>query len=144
MTFRVLRSMGSAWGAGAALIIATTVVTAHQQTPLPPPTKRVEPPPDTTADGKAVEEFDGNVKAYAALHQKFEAALPKLPKEATPPQIDLISVSSSVSSDRLAQLQAGRHLHADDADACRRRSSRSQRTEGAARHASVMDENPVA
>ena len=33
-------------------------------------------------------EFTRQVEAYAALHRKVEAALPKLPEEATPKQID--------------------------------------------------------
>ena len=50
---------------------------AVQQPKSPVNPKRVAPP-----------EFLERVKGYMALHQKLEATLPKLPKEATPQQID--------------------------------------------------------
>jgi hypothetical protein len=39
-------------------------------------------------DAKALAAFMENVKKYVALHQKLEATLPHLPKEAKPEQID--------------------------------------------------------
>jgi hypothetical protein len=39
-------------------------------------------------DAKPIADFLGRVNEYVALHQKFEKAAPKLPKEATPQQID--------------------------------------------------------
>ena len=50
---------------------------AQQPPKSPVNPKRVAPP-----------EFVERVKDYMALHQKLEATLPKLPKEATPQQID--------------------------------------------------------
>jgi len=50
---------------------------AVQQPKSPVNPKRVAPP-----------EFTERVKDYMALHNKLEATLPKLPKEATPQQID--------------------------------------------------------
>jgi hypothetical protein len=39
-------------------------------------------------DAKALAEFMGKVRAYVALHQKLESTLPKVPKDATPQQLD--------------------------------------------------------
>jgi hypothetical protein len=39
-------------------------------------------------DAKSLADFSGRVKAYMELHQKIESTLPKLPKEATPEQLD--------------------------------------------------------
>lgn len=43
--------------------------------------------PNST-DAPVLHDFETRVKEYAALHDKLEATLPKLPKEATPQQID--------------------------------------------------------
>ena len=52
-----------------------------------PPTERVVGPlsPDEAA---ILAKMNDNVNAYVELHRKLEADLPKLPKEATPRQID--------------------------------------------------------
>lgn len=42
----------------------------------------------TQADVPTLADFDARVKAYVALHRKLEETLPRLPKEATPQQID--------------------------------------------------------
>lgn len=145
MTFRHFRSTGAAWAAGTALVVATAVLTAQQQTQLPPPTKRVEPPPDTTNTGKAVEEFTAKVKAYAALHAKVEATLPKLPKEATPQQIDF----NQRELGRLIKQARPTAKQGDIFTATMQAYVRAQLNkvftgpEGAARLSSVMDENPV-
>jgi len=64
---------------------ATTACAAHQRkdtTPSPPlPTP---PPPQTSADARGLTEFANKVQAYVALHNKLEAALPKLPDRADP------------------------------------------------------------
>ena len=44
--------------------------------------------PPVNADAKAMVSFLDRVKEYMALHDKLEATLPHLPKEATPQQID--------------------------------------------------------
>lgn len=44
--------------------------------------------PRVNPDAKALSDFMNNVKHYVALHKKLEDTLPKLPKEATPQQID--------------------------------------------------------
>jgi hypothetical protein len=40
------------------------------------------------ADAKAMADFKARVDAYIALHKKIRSALPRLPEEATPEQID--------------------------------------------------------
>ena len=146
MSFLDLRSTCAAWAAGTVLVVATAVLTAQSPPPqLPPPTKRVEPPPDTTPTGKAVEEFTAKVKAYAALHARHEATLPKLPKEATPQQIDF-------NQRELGRLIKQARATAKQGDVFTPTMQAYVRTqlgkvftgpEGAARLASVMDENPV-
>jgi hypothetical protein len=44
--------------------------------------------PRVNPDAQALAVFMDNVKKYVALHKKLEAKLPKLPKDATPQQID--------------------------------------------------------
>src|SRR5689334_16490276 len=52
-----------------------------------PPTQRVVGPL-SDADAKALAGMVDRVKDYVELHKKLEASLPKLPKDATPQQID--------------------------------------------------------
>lgn len=145
MTFRYLRSTGAAWAAGTALAIATAVLAAQQQTQLPPPTRRVEPPPDTTVTGKAVEEFTAKVKEYATLHKKIEDGLPPLPAKPTPEQID----ARQRELGRLVKQARATARQGDVFTATMQAYVRKQLLkvfsgpEGAARLASVMDENPV-
>lgn len=59
--------------------------------PTPPASDLPIVAPHTTQnqpDAKAIADFLELVKQYVALHQKHESALPHLPKEATPEQID--------------------------------------------------------
>lgn len=145
MTLRFLRSAGAAWAAGAALIIGSATLPARQQSQLPPPTKRVEPPPDETAAGKAVVEFTAKVKAYAALHQKVEGSLPNLPDKPTPEQID----TKQRELGRLIKQARATAKQGDVFPQTMQNYVRKQLLkvftgpEGAARLASVMDENPV-
>ena len=52
-----------------------------------PPTQRVVGPL-TPADSQALATMNDRLKQYVDLHRKVERSLPKLPKEATPQQID--------------------------------------------------------
>ena len=52
-----------------------------------PPTERVVGPL-SEADAKALATMNDRLKQYVELHVKLEQTLPKLPKEATPQQID--------------------------------------------------------
>ena len=126
-------------------MVATAVLTAQPQTQLPPPTKRVEPPPDTTNTGKAVQEFTAQVKAYAALHAKFEATLPQLPREATPQQIDFNQreLGRLIRQARVTAKQGDILTPTMQAYARQQLVKVFSGPEGAARMASVMDENPV-
>lgn len=42
----------------------------------------------TAVEARAVMEFEARLKDYLALHQKLEATLPGVPKQATPEQVD--------------------------------------------------------
>lgn len=105
----------------------------------------MEPPPDTTATGKSVEEFTAKVKAYAALHEKFEATLPRLPKEATPQQIDSNQreLGRLIKQARAGSKQGDVFTPTMQAYVKKQLARVFSGPEGAARLASVMDENPV-
>lgn len=47
-----------------------------------------EAPPASPAEAQAVETFEARVKEYRVLHKKLESAVPRLPRHATPEQID--------------------------------------------------------
>ena len=53
-----------------------------------PPTERVVGPL-SNEDAQALATMNDRIKDYLTLHQKLEASLPKLPREATPEQIDV-------------------------------------------------------
>lgn len=55
---------------------------------LDPATGLVRQDQGTVADPKVIADFNERVKQYVELHQRLEATLPRLPKEATPQQID--------------------------------------------------------
>jgi hypothetical protein len=44
--------------------------------------------PTSSPEDPAIAEFNAHVKEYVALHEKLEATVPKLPKKATPPQLE--------------------------------------------------------
>ena len=81
----------------AAVVLALSVCTGCDKLPTPratsespstaPATERVVGPL-TPADAQALATMNERVKEYVALHVKLERSLPKLPKEATPEQID--------------------------------------------------------
>src|SRR6185295_2934340 len=52
------------------------------------PTERVVGPL-SAEDAKALAAMNDRIKAYVELHRQVEGTLPKLPKEASPDQIDL-------------------------------------------------------
>src|SRR4051794_20245364 len=56
----------------------------------PPAQERAQPSTaahPNQADRPVLRDFEARVKEYAALHNKLEDSLPKLPKDATPEQI---------------------------------------------------------
>jgi len=80
-----------------AVILATAACTGKDYPPAPkatsespasaPPTERVVGPL-TEADARALATMNNRLKEYVDLHIKLEGKLPKLPKDATPMQID--------------------------------------------------------
>jgi hypothetical protein len=66
--------------------IGPASATSAKQAAQPPTAVLGEP--RVNADAKALSDFMDNVKEYVRLHRKLEDTLPKLPKEATPQQID--------------------------------------------------------
>jgi hypothetical protein len=55
---------------------------------LQPMAPRLQSQERVNQNAQAVANFQKRVEAYMSLHKKLEASLPKLPKEATPEQID--------------------------------------------------------
>ncbi|MEN3339435.1 MAG: hypothetical protein V7647_3111 [Acidobacteriota bacterium] len=98
-----------------------------------------------SANVPVLAEFEARVKEYVALHQKLEATLPKLPKDATPQQID----SHQRALGRLVQqARAGAKpgsIFTPDVRAVVQKLMAQVfgGPDGAALKASIMDENPV-
>ena len=71
--------------------LAAITAAAQSQTGTKPPDKgaaTAAAQAKENRDAPELTEFKKRVEEYAALHRKLEATLPKLPKEATPEQID--------------------------------------------------------
>jgi hypothetical protein len=96
------------------------------------------------ADRPVLRDFEARVNEYVALHKKLEDSLPKLPKEATPEQID----SHQRALGRLVQqaragAKPGSIFTADIREVVRRLMAQVfGGPDGAALKASIMDENP--
>ncbi len=96
------------------------------------------------ADRPVLRDFDARVKEYLALHKKLEDSLPKLPKDATPEQID----SHQRALERLvrqarAGAKPGSVFTPDIREVVRRLMAEVfGGPDGAALKASIMDENP--
>ena len=105
-----------------------------------PPRTRTRPTVPSSRD------FDARVKEYVALHKKLEDSLPKLPKDATPEQID----SHQRALERLvrqarAGAKPGSIFTPDSREVVRRLMAEVfGGPDGAALKASIMDENPGA
>lgn len=81
----------------AAAVLASAACTRETNPPASPPTvesPKGAPPtervvgPLSDADAQALATMNGRLKDYVDLHNKIEASLPRLPKDATPQQID--------------------------------------------------------
>ena len=82
----------------AAELLALGACASSDRQPPPPPVTSASPSlapatervvgPLTPADAQALATMNGRLKEYVDLHRKIERSLPKLPKEATPQQID--------------------------------------------------------
>lgn len=75
--------------AGAVWLMAVAAgACAHpQKSASPTPPLPTPPPPSTTADAKGLTEYSNAVQAYVALHQRVEAALPKLADRSDPAKV---------------------------------------------------------
>jgi hypothetical protein len=142
-----------AWTAAASLSLAacagaTPAVPASTQAKPPAATAPAQtaPPKDqpVNPDAKALSGFLDRVNEYVKVHQKFEASLPHLPKEATPQQIDK-------NQRALGQLIQGARKTAKRGDIFTPESQAVIKRllakvfggpDGAALKASIMDENP--
>ena len=105
------------------VLVALGVVGCQRDVPPPPeatnkspesapPTKRVVGPL-SEADAAALATMNDRLKAYVELHKKIEDELPKLPKDATPQQIDQHQREFEKRICASAQgREAGRNLHA--------------------------------
>src|SRR5215467_12370270 len=67
-----------------AALLGTTAALAAKE-PIPPERRVIRLTP---AEEKAAQDFEARLKDYVALHRKLEAQLPKLGKDATPPELD--------------------------------------------------------
>ena len=88
---RVLGGVGAALVtmAGLALAAAPTDVGSIPADQQRGGVQQPAPKPQTAiVQEKVVADFMERIKAYVALHKKFEDSLPRVPKEATPKQID--------------------------------------------------------
>jgi hypothetical protein len=83
------RTRGSAVLCGALVVTFTCVLPADPQgPPSASPGGAQSPPAQNAADAQALSDFRQRVDRYVELHQQLEGSLPKLPKEATPREID--------------------------------------------------------
>jgi len=109
-----------------------------------PPTKRVVGPL-SEADAAALETMNDGLKRYVDIHKELEDGLPKLPKEATPEQIDR-NQRTLERKMREARKSAKRgELFTPQAEPVIRRllAAVFAGPEGGQLRASIMDENPV-
>jgi hypothetical protein len=109
-----------------------------------PPTKRVVGPLSED-DARALRTMNDRIGEYVTFHQKIEKSLPKLPKEATPQQIDRNqrAFEQRVRSQRAGAKQGD--IFTPDAQAVIRRllATVFGAPDGKALKASIMDENPA-
>jgi hypothetical protein len=56
--------------------------------PAKPPAQQPKEPVRVNEDARLMADFEKRIQDYVALHNKLEATLPRLPKEANPQQID--------------------------------------------------------
>jgi hypothetical protein len=141
-----------AWAIAASLSLAACTGAASTV----PATEQTKPPaataPQTTPaknqpvnpDAKALAGFLDRVNAYVKVHQKLEATLPHLPKEATPQQIDKNqrALGQLIQNARRTAKQGD--LFTPDSQAVIKRllAKVFGGPDGAALKSSIMDENP--
>jgi hypothetical protein len=96
-------------------------------------------------DAAAIADFQKRVKEYVALHQKLEASLPKLSKEATPQEIDKNQreLGRLVGAARAGAKHGDLFTPAMQAIVRRLLAVQFAGPQGKKLRASIMDENPV-
>lgn len=124
----------------AACAHATTAAPAPQR-PLP---GKVGGAPLANQDAQALADLQARMKDYLALHDKLEATLPALPKEASPEQIDTHQRAfGRILQDARRDAKAGDIFTRDARGVIRGLMLRVfSGPDGARLKASIMDENP--
>ena len=109
-----------------------------------PPTQRVVGPL-SEADAAALATMNDRLKSYVALHNKLEAALPKLPAEATPMQRDAVQrqFEKELRSARAGAKQGDMFTPQAQPVIKRLIAAVFDGPEGQKLKSSIMDENPV-
>lgn len=109
-----------------------------------PPTQRVVGPL-SEADAAALATMNDRLKSYVALHNKLEAALPKLPAEATPVQRDAVQrqFEKELRSARAGAKQGDMFTPQAQPVIKRLIAAVFDGPEGQKLKSSIMDENPV-
>lgn len=140
----IVASLSLAACAGAAARVPATEQAKPPATAAPVP--QTTPPKDqpVNPDAKALAGFLDRVNEYVKVHQKLEATLPHLPKEATPQQIDKNqrALGQLIQNERRTAKQGD--LFTPDAQAVVKRllAKVFGGPDGPALKASIMDENP--
>jgi hypothetical protein len=143
-----------------AIAFAVAAVASAAQTKKPPATKppatptppkpappRAQAPPKNqpvNPDAKALAGFLARVNEYVKLHQKLESALPRLPKEATPEQIDKNqrALGAAIKNARAGAKQGNMFTPDSQAVIKKLLAKVFGGPDGPALKASIMDENP--
>ena len=111
-----------------------------------PAAEQAAPPKDqpVNPDAKALAGFLDRVNEYVKMHQKLEASLPHLPKEATPEQIDKNqrALGELIRSSRSGARQGDLFTVESRAVIKKLLAKVFGGSDGAALKASIMDENP--
>ena len=112
----------------------------------PPKSEQATPPKDqpVNPDAKALAGFLDRVNEYVKMHQKLEASLPHLPKEATPEQIDKNqrALGELIRNARSGARQGDLYTPESQAVIKKLLAKVFGGPDGAALKASIMDENP--
>ena len=112
--------------------------------PSTPQTTPAKPDQPVNPDAKALAGFLDRVNQYVKVHQKLEATLPHLPKEATPQQIDKNqrALGALIKDARRTAKQGDLFTPESQAVIKRLLAKVFGGPDGAALKASIMDENP--
>ena len=131
---------------GACLLFAThldgAACSPPQKPVIPPPQN--QPQPQSTADARALTEFNTRVQDYVQMHQRLEATLPALPKETNPTVID----KHERALEKLIRTERKNARPGDILTSAARRALRQRLAQvftggkGAQLKATILDENP--